>query len=609
MMDAARTSMTPQPRAARPRARGGPRTARLRTPGAPRTAERIGARARLAAGTLAVLALLLAAGAQAASATTFCIQNAGCVSHGGTSEADLPHAVQDAQAAHAAGAARNRIEIGAGTIPFAGEADDLVGNPITIVGAGRGKTILEDKASGGFTARVLGITEPSSTVSDLTVRLTSPAGNPTTFSLGGLLLRDGASADRVDIDGTQSGASSLGLDIRGSSSFANGTISMPKPSGAPAVGFVEGGGDTAIQVLPGGQPGATATISQSTLTGVTGLDVTGGGAARASQMTITAIGAGALTDGGELDLYDSLVRTASVSNLPASRPPSNPASGLIAVSTGANATLRADNVTVVGDGTGFGMLAGGGGGGGSGQLIARNVVVSRYDVALLADAGHPGTRLDVDHSAFSQSKLIRNAAFALGPHNLNIADPGFADSARGNFALSGCSPLVDRGDPAPLSSGEPKVDLAGNPRVLAGSAGGRPIRDIGALEFKPPRGGSGCPAHARVSFSSHRARLSHGVATIRIGCPRHARIRCAGTLTLSVRIRVGRHGTRTVTLGRGRYTMAQGRPAAVHVRLSGLGRRLVAHARHHTLRVTMSAAQAGPRDPSSAARTTLLLSG
>ena len=568
--------------------------------------------AKLIISSAATVFALFAATA-VASASTFCVHDSACPA-GGVTESTLPDAVQAAKASHDAGQRRNRIAIGEGVVPYAGEADDFSGNPIDVAGAGRGRTILDVTASGGAAQRALGLIDPTSTVSDLTIRLVSPPGPPAVFSLGGLLLRDGARAERVDIDGTQSGPSSVGLDIRGSSIFEDGTITMPKPTGARGVSFVEGGGNSAVQALSGSNPRAISTITRTTVTGVTGLYVTSDGAARASRVRITANGAGALTDGGELDLYDSLIQTASVSSLPPSQPPSDPASALVAVSTGSGATLRADNVTLVGDGTGFGMLAGGSPGAGPGRLFARNVVASRFDTALLADASLPGTRLDVDYSAFSTAHLAKNSAFALGRHNLTVTKPGFADAAHANFTPAVCSPLVDRGSPAALNAAEPNVDLAGLPRVVAGEAGARPRRDIGALEYQR-RGGGGCFGDVRVGISPKQVRVVRSIAPIRLRCPRAARVHCAGTLTLSTRVlkRVrGPHGTvtRTVTVvvGRARYDISRGMSALVRVHLTRNAHSLISHTPHRRLDIGAAAVQRGSTVTSSA-DLVLLLAG
>jgi PKD domain len=61
-------------------------------------------------------------------------------------------------------------------------------------------------------------------------------------------------------------------------------------------------------------------------------------------------------------------------------------------------------------------------------------------------------------------------------------DPAFVDPAHGDFRLAASSPLIDKGDPAPLAAGEPSTDFGGLPRVVNGRT------DIGAHEYqrRPP---------------------------------------------------------------------------------------------------------------------------
>jgi hypothetical protein len=70
--------------------------------------------------------------------------------------------------------------------------------------------------------------------------------------------------------------------------------------------------------------------------------------------------------------------------------------------------------------------------------------------------------------------------------NIN-ADPLFADVG-GDLNLRYGSPSIDRGDDAPLGSGEPTTDLAGEPRVADGDGAGGPRADMGAFEYqrRPP---------------------------------------------------------------------------------------------------------------------------
>src|SRR3954451_16317010 len=145
---------------------------------------------------LAVMALLAAA--PGAVAATFCVAKPSCA---GTPEPDLPHALNDAAASHAD--FRDRIELGAGTFSYPGQATDGPGNDVDIVGAGRGLTTLS------ATGTVLSMSDASSTLSDLRI---SASGAPAR-----LLDVTAGTVKRVDIDatGTDAGASTVGVRLRG----------------------------------------------------------------------------------------------------------------------------------------------------------------------------------------------------------------------------------------------------------------------------------------------------------------------------------------------------------------------------------------------------------
>jgi hypothetical protein len=52
--------------------------------------------------------------------------------------------------------------------------------------------------------------------------------------------------------------------------------------------------------------------------------------------------------------------------------------------------------------------------------------------------------------------------------------------------LTKCSPLIDRGSPDALASGESTTDRGANPRVTDGNGDGSAIGDIGAFEYQRP---------------------------------------------------------------------------------------------------------------------------
>jgi hypothetical protein len=92
-----------------------------------------------------------------------------------------------------------------------------------------------------------------------------------------------------------------------------------------------------------------------------------------------------------------------------------------------------------------------------------------------------GGTINTDHSSFT-TKLEENGGTATTPGsgtNLD-ADPLFVNPSKGDFALQGTSPLIDRGDPGVVAAGQ--LDLIGNPRALDGNRDCAAAPDIGAYE-------------------------------------------------------------------------------------------------------------------------------
>jgi hypothetical protein len=91
---------------------------------------------------------------------------------------------------------------------------------------------------------------------------------------------------------------------------------------------------------------------------------------------------------------------------------------------------------------------------------------------------HNVVTLSSDTHVSSYNHVVRPAP--LGNGNFTVADAGFIAAASGDYRLGASSPLVDRGDSAPISAyiaaGGGATDLAGLPRI-AGTA-----VDIGAYE-------------------------------------------------------------------------------------------------------------------------------
>lgn len=90
------------------------------------------------------------------------------------------------------------------------------------------------------------------------------------------------------------------------------------------------------------------------------------------------------------------------------------------------------------------------------------------------------------------------AHITCGPGIITGIDPLFVDPASGDFRLQACSPLVNAGNNAYLSTGN-SADLAGRPRIRGGTV------DIGAFETQgpslatPPQATASCPGGASGS--------------------------------------------------------------------------------------------------------------
>jgi hypothetical protein len=70
------------------------------------------------------------------------------------------------------------------------------------------------------------------------------------------------------------------------------------------------------------------------------------------------------------------------------------------------------------------------------------------------------------------------------------SDPQFVDPSNHNFQLSSGSPAIDAGTNAPPHPRLPRLDLAGNPRIVdGGDCDGDAIVDMGAYEFQCAPGG------------------------------------------------------------------------------------------------------------------------
>jgi YVTN family beta-propeller protein len=91
-----------------------------------------------------------------------------------------------------------------------------------------------------------------------------------------------------------------------------------------------------------------------------------------------------------------------------------------------------------------------------------------------------------------------------------------------------------------------------------------------------------------IRLESGRAAVAHDKASVMLGCAGATGSVCRGTLTLSVRVKV-HHRSRTVMLGRARFSVKAGKIAMVRVKLNKAGRARFSAAPHGRLRVLATA--------------------
>ena len=126
---------------------------------------------------------------------------------------------------------------------------------------------------------------------------------------------------------------------------------------------------------------------------------------------------------------------------------------------------------------------------------------------LVADGG----TIEAEHSSFTHQRLRKMAAPPLLPAAARTSPATPVSPNRKRFALAPTSPLIDRGDPSIVESGE--LDSKGTPRSLDGNRDCIAAPDIGAFEVAgqsaacPPKvadASRSCPASASATRRSPR---------------------------------------------------------------------------------------------------------
>jgi hypothetical protein len=388
--------------------------------------------------TAAVLLLT----ASAASATDYCVApNTSC---GGTSVATFEAALDLADNANDA----DRIFLGTATYtaPVAtGYSYAAQFNPVEVIGAGRGKTILTSPIGGSNQVLYLSAGTGSS-IHDLTVRI------PQNAAAGLSGLHTNADARRIEvIEAATQTSLRRGLLLESGADLEDSTVTIGGQQNTWAVQMAGSGTvirDSTLEAKTAAAVQETGGVERSVMRGRTGLDVSRG------TLTIT----------------DTLIEAVD---------------GIFAwAQAGESLTVNADGVTLIGSGSGSGD----------------GVYVSNSDTATatinLVDAVLRGYNRSLARFGDGGGHATLNASYsdynpggneAGGPGNLmqsnvtNAGDARFVDPGAGDYRLRFDSPLIDAGEPgAPTTT----TDLAGGARLVDGDAAGGARRDIGAYEYQ-----------------------------------------------------------------------------------------------------------------------------
>jgi PKD repeat protein len=390
----------------------------------------------------AVVVVAVMAGASAfapgAGATTFCVSDPGCVSAGGTSEPDLTSAFT---AASSDAAPPSNVKIGPGNYGIG----SLVFNKpsqLTVIGAGRGQTVLT--TSGGGLA-------VSGNSSDL---VTSLSLRGTGFGASQLLSLGGGTADGVDVNLDAPGTA--GVAVFGSGTVKNSSVTVTGDADATAIGFETG----------------PSIVQDTTLTGPEGLTSAGVTIMQRDRVSASNFGAECRST---CVFEDSLISLSSGAS-----------EGLLIDCLGTSVDLSATNLTIVGPAAASVAARCAGGGTAHAAIdssILRGAVLHTLQASTTGSTSH--AEIDPTYDAYdpSTSSASGPGATITGPGADSInADPLFIDPAAGDYRIPFNSPAVNAGNPAVLGLLDSTTDLAGQPRVV----GGR--RDVGAFEYQhqPP---------------------------------------------------------------------------------------------------------------------------
>ena len=400
----------------------------------------------------ALVALTLAAAlpASAVAAETYCVDRPTCPA-GGQDRATVGAALGSAEA----DVDEDTILIGPGVFEETGLTNV---NPVTIRGAGIASTVLRAPVG-----TVLELRNPASEVSDLRIRLTE-------VSQTGLRLDD-SFGQRIGVDSPPALVASRGVVVDGAT-LADSVVTLPNHPSLT--------GPAAVSVEDGG------TVLTSTLTGDTALRMDEGGLVRRVRL----LGQyGVVIGEGTQDLAQLIARP---------HPDLGAAetfTAVWAVSQNGIDPARAEiaHMTALGRGNAQDVaLFAQASSGTEAGIEASNVLLRGFGVNLRRQSAGADADVDTAYSSFDETKqaAVGSGSFNTTPgHVPGEADPRFVAPFAGDYRLRYDSPLLDQGDPTPVTLAEALFgDFAGRPRGRDSDGNGSVRRDIGAFEYQrlPP---------------------------------------------------------------------------------------------------------------------------
>jgi hypothetical protein len=442
-------------------------------------------------------AALTAVAPAAAGAVTFCVNDPGCVSGGGTASANLGSAVSAAAIA----GGRDRIQIGPNPTPYTGANAYVVvapGNAVDIVGAGQAATVIQGSALAQY---ILNVQDPSSTVSDLT--LLTPGGDP-----AALTLALAGTAERVTLD-------AIVHTFDPAVAMAPGAVLRAATADAPGFG-------SGVTTQPGSGP--PAIVEDSSFVAQTGVDADSGTLDIRRSRLLTEQ-AGVLVSGGA-----TVTISSSLLQLDSAIFGALGARGNVA----GDGTINARHLTLIGPGTpgSIGLQA---------QanistsveniaLAVSDSIITGFEKAVVRTPDDFSANIALDWSVYDGSIEDGNSGTGtgtlnLGPNNLPAGtDPLFVNRSAGDLHLQPASPLIDRGNPAGLGAADSPTDLDGAVRVSDGNADGVARSDLGAFELPGAAiPDTSAPLISRASML--RTRFAVGRAATPVSAQRRRRVK------------------------------------------------------------------------------------